>query len=184
MGGREYARMKRFIVIAENSGYKPSDGRKLIETLRIQGLKVVDVRIASKHIEIDVLSTETPILKGFDVLEVVEIGDRLIDCDDAFKRAVELFNAERFWEAHETLEPLWRKAEGYEKQLLHGLILTAAAFVHLQKNDTRGFHSILQRALKNLSIGHQRYRNIDMDELRKKINNAMSSKTVFKLTLT
>ena len=33
------------------------------------------------------------------------------------------FNAERYWEAHETLESVWRSATGEEKRYLQGVIL-------------------------------------------------------------
>ncbi|MDW8083998.1 MAG: DUF309 domain-containing protein [Candidatus Caldarchaeum sp.] len=174
--------MRRFIVLAENTGYVPADGRKIIEKLRTQGHKVVDVRVATKHLEIDIQNDSPPTLHGFIVHEVVEVGEKtVLNPEEEFRRAVYLFNRERFWEAHETLEPLWRTSKGAEKQILHALILTAAAYVHLQKNDRKGFHSIIKRALKNLLTDHKVYRGIDLDDLRYKIKHAMESENFFEI---
>lgn len=38
-----------------------------------------------------------------------------------------MFNAGRWWEAHEAWEPLWLRAAGPERHFLQGLILLAAA---------------------------------------------------------
>ena len=52
---------------------------------------------------------------------------------DILAEGFSLFNEERFWESHETLEQLWRVSEGFERDTLQALILTAAAFVHHQR---------------------------------------------------
>ena len=54
-----------------------------------------------------------------------------------FDRAVVLFNAGAFYEAHEDWEELWHHAEGAHRLWLQGLIQYAAAFVHY----SRGFHA-------------------------------------------
>lgn len=178
-----YVGMKRFIIIVRNDGYGPQDSRRLIEAVRSQGLKVVDVRVASNHVEIDVQSSEEPAVKGFQMMEVVEIVEKTAaDKGFLFLKALELFNSERFWEAHETLEPLWKEAKGFEKTILHGIILTAAAFVHLQKNDRTGFHSIIRRALKALSSAPNRYRELDLGDMVEKIRKAEVSEKPFRLS--
>jgi len=57
------------------------------------------------------------------------------------------WNDGRFFEAHETLEPRWihERDPG-----LQGLIQLAAAFHHLQKGNTRGARTMLQRAIPRL----------------------------------
>jgi len=54
-----------------------------------------------------------------------------------FDRAVFLFNARAFFEAHEDWETLWHEAEGEQRRWLQGLIQWAAAFVHHE----RGYHA-------------------------------------------
>ena len=61
-----------------------------------------------------------------------------------------MFNQERFWEAHEVLEEIWHPAKGVDRDVIQGLILTAAALVHYQKNEKAVCLSILARALPKL----------------------------------
>jgi len=79
---------------------------------------------------------------------------------EAVAEAVSLFNGERFWEAHEVLESLWRVAQGEEKRVLQGLILVCAAFVHLQKGENRVALGVAERSLPLLTWGDESYHGI------------------------
>ena len=48
------------------------------------------------------------------------------------------------------LEDLWKVRQGEEKQWVQGLILAAAAFVHVQKNEMTATWSLLAEALHRL----------------------------------
>jgi hypothetical protein len=84
----------------------------------------------------------------------------------AVTEAVSLFNGERFWEAHEVLESLWRVAEGEEKRVLQGLILVCAAFVHLQKGEMRVALGVAKRSLPLLVWESGAYHGISIGPLR------------------
>jgi uncharacterized protein len=60
-----------------------------------------------------------------------------------FQRGVALFNARRFFEAHETWEELWLLEPEPEKTFLQGLIQLAAAFHHYGRGNSRGAESLL-----------------------------------------
>jgi Domain of unknown function (DUF309) len=66
--------------------------------------------------------------------------------------ARELFDAERYWEAHEVLEGLWRTLSGDEKAFVQGVILVCAAFVHHQKGEDEVAKGVLRRALRQLHL--------------------------------
>jgi predicted metal-dependent hydrolase len=66
-------------------------------------------------------------------------------------RGVELFNAGRFWEAHEAWEELWLKESGDEKQFLQGLIQLAAAYHHVQRGTFPGAVRLFEAALRRLA---------------------------------
>jgi Domain of unknown function (DUF309) len=70
--------------------------------------------------------------------------------EQAIGEAIELFNEERFWESHEVLEQVWRSAKGRERDVLQGVILTAAAFVHYQKGELDICISVLRRAREKI----------------------------------
>jgi len=53
-------------------------------------------------------------------------------------RGVDLYNAGRFWEAHEALEVVWRAASGPERSCWQGLILAAAAMLHRERGNRHG----------------------------------------------
>ena len=57
------------------------------------------------------------------------------------------WNEERFFEAHETLEPRWMRERDPG---LQGLIQLAAALHHLQRGNLRGARTMLGRALPRL----------------------------------
>lgn len=57
-----------------------------------------------------------------------------------FTKGVDLFNAGKFWEAHETFEDLWRRQKGDVKRLVQGFVQSAAAFSYIER---RRYESIL-----------------------------------------
>jgi predicted metal-dependent hydrolase len=63
-------------------------------------------------------------------------------------RFVDLFNAGRFFAAHEELEAVWRERDG--DPFLQGLIILAAAFVKLQRGSAAGAAKHLRAALRYL----------------------------------
>lgn len=95
--------------------------------------------------------------------------------NEALREAISLFNAERFWEAHEVLESLWRIAEGEEKKLLQGLILVCAAFVHAQKDEPAVALGVARRALPQLRWVSQDYYAVDVNALNSKIDRMIGS---------
>src|SRR5215210_9303790 len=64
---------------------------------------------------------------------------------------IALFNAQRFWHAHEAWERIWLTAEGSDKTFLQGLIQLAAAYHHVQRGTYRGGVRLFDAALEKLS---------------------------------
>jgi hypothetical protein len=90
--------------------------------------------------------------------------------------ARDLFNSERYWEAHETLESVWRSAAGEEKRYLQGLILVCAAFVHHQKREEEVALGVLRRAAKQLSYDESIYHGINVEELKNRVNEMLAAR--------
>lgn len=61
-----------------------------------------------------------------------------------------LFQEEKFFEAHEVLEGLWRQTQGEEREFYHGLIQLAAALVHFQKGNLKGAEELFRTASRYL----------------------------------
>ena len=84
----------------------------------------------------------------------------------AVAEAVSLFNGERFWEAHEVLESVWRTSTGDEKRLLQGLILVCAALVHQQKGEDGVAVGVAKRAVPLLVWPLQEYYGVRLTRLK------------------
>ncbi|MCS7117605.1 MAG: DUF309 domain-containing protein [Thaumarchaeota archaeon] len=174
----EVFRVMRYLIALPNRGWKPSDHGQLVSRVKtlLSGTdaRVIEVRISDLRVEVD-LRTER-------VHEVIErlraIGEVLyhvaVGVDegdvDPFERALTLYGDRRYWEAHESLEALWRRSSGDEKALLNGLILLAAAHVKLQVGDAEGYFRLLGRALEKLKAsGLREYRGLDIREIADQI---------------
>lgn len=68
-----------------------------------------------------------------------------------WRRGIELFNAGRWWEAHEALEAVWRRAPEAERGHWQGLIQAAAALLHHSRGNAHGVEAVGGAALDRLS---------------------------------
>lgn len=83
------------------------------------------------------------------------------DVPSALRHGVELFNAQRFWDAHEAWETPWLTATGETRQFLQGLIQLAAAYVHVQRGTYSGGVRLFAAALEKLEPFPVDYAGVD-----------------------
>src|SRR5215468_9066671 len=82
----------------------------------------------------------------------------------------ELFNRQKFYEAHDVLEQLWLKdRHGADGNFYKGLIQLAGAFVHLQKNRLRPAAALFKLAAGNLEKYPDRHEQLNVHEVRELI---------------
>jgi len=91
----------------------------------------------------------------------------------------QLWNAQRYYEAHDVLEQLWLVEENAElARFYQALIQAAGAFVHLQKNFEQPSHPkharrlrpatrLFALALRNLEGLPDKFHQLDLTSLRK-----------------
>lgn len=166
----------------ENNGYLPLNSRELVHRARELcsdiGASIRVARVASKFVEFDV-SVEK---EKFDSLveKLSSIGkldnarhvvEEEIEQEQGIKDGIFYFNNERFWEAHEAWEGVWKKCNGLEKEVIQGIILVAVAFAHSQKNNDSVGLGMFGRALEKISDFTGMYHNIDIDRIRKLITH-------------
>lgn len=84
----------------------------------------------------------------------------------SMSRGVALFDAGRYWDAHEAWEASWRAAVGPEKALLQSLILWAAALHQHRQGLTHGARRLLRRALDRLDQTGDATFEFEPDQLR------------------
>jgi predicted metal-dependent hydrolase len=78
----------------------------------------------------------------------------------------ECFNRQLFFEAHEVLEQSWLRQRNAPNGMFYkGLIQSAGAFVHLQKNRLRPAVALFNLAEKNLSAYQPVHHSLDVSSL-------------------
>lgn len=85
---------------------------------------------------------------------------------ELLREGARLFNEGEFYEAHEVWEDEWRDADGVDREFLHGLIQTAAVYVHLRRDNPEGVRSLARSALQYLDGVPSSYRGVDVDYVR------------------
>jgi hypothetical protein len=152
------------------------------ENFRVSGTAIeFDLYEASpERLKEDLLSVESvlgPILNARDLSTTG--APRTIE--ESVSLAISMYEEERFWEVHDELESQWRKLHHgvAEREVLHGLILLAAAYVHVQKGEEGVALSLIGRALTTLEgSGAERYHGIDLAKLEVMLKEMQSSGSV------
>ena len=180
--------MRYLVRLTNDRAYTPKDVRVLQEKIRkLFGSheRIGNLRVSTTAIEFDLFEDQTELDRSETILESEIskiISVRPIDnrpsnrsADEALEEGVRLFNEERFWESHEALEEIWHPAKGIDRNIIQGLILTAAAFVHYQKNEADVCISILGRALEKLGLTND-FRDLNIRQLRSEIKSIIDQK--------
>ncbi|MDQ3873195.1 MAG: DUF309 domain-containing protein [Thermoproteota archaeon] len=160
--------------------------RELVEPKAI----IRDARVSKRYIEFDAsipadMNVNT-IIQSLEAISSLASYEHIIEYhmekDKAIRRALQLFNDEKYWQAHEALEYVWKNASGVEKDILNGIILVAAAFVHDEKDESDICLAILQRARKKLEAGGIYY-GINIDRILERISQIINSGKIDRFTI-
>ncbi|WP_018467148.1 DUF309 domain-containing protein [Calidithermus timidus] len=89
-----------------------------------------------------------------------------------FARARELWQRGAFWEVHEVLEPLWVRLEGEQREVVHGLILLAAALHKARSSPTGGWRNFA-KALRHLEGLPGVYAGLDLSQTIAEVRRAL-----------
>ena len=186
--------VKRYFIHLQNKEYTPKDATVLLERARklAQDIIVRDSRVSKKYIEFD---TSIPDSMDIDYLvsrlqkisplaSFEHIVEKEMPKDDAIRHAVELFNEEKYWGTHEALEAVWKATpKGSERDLINGIILVAAAFVHDLKDERDVCLSMLGRAVKKLDGASGTYHGIDVDRLVRLVDRILQTRRIERFTI-
>jgi len=175
--------------LANNQDYLPKDVKMMqakIRELLGSAEKIGNLRISTSAIEFDLFAEKDDLNKSESLLEAeiskvitlrsTEPRGSARGEQEALREGIDLFNQERFWEAHELLEEIWHPAKGVERDTIQGLILTAAALVHYQKNEKTVCVSILGRAMTKLGT-IDNFKGLDTKRLRAAIEQILKDNT-------
>lgn len=201
--------MHRYLVRLENSqACIPRDAISLLIELRKSssefGSVVKNLRVTEKAIEFDLYVSDTEakrrtiakletqfgrVLSERDLQSTEEAPQQqrlsIEDKMQILRQSVEMFNEQRYWECHETLEQMWRREpRGPEKDVQQGLILAASALVHFEKNEQDVCLGMIPRTLQKLEKWPDKmYHFVDIDHLKEELRNMEKNRVIrpFKL---
>ncbi len=82
---------------------------------------------------------------------------------EALDHATQLFDAQRFFEAHEFLEWIWKSDEVPEgdREFWKGVTQVAVGYTHTQRGNLDGALTLLDRACRYMAPYPPRYRGVD-----------------------
>ena len=95
--------------------------------------------------------------------------------DDNFSNALNLFNNQKWYEAHDAFEDIWNTLDGDERQIIQGILQVSVSQFHLSKGNLNGATILLGEGLGriknrtniNLGIDLQTFCNCLEELLRK-----------------
>jgi hypothetical protein len=183
----------RYIIRLENrQGYVPSDHDLLLRAVRagaspLKG-RAMNLRVSSRAVEFDLFCASDLLLDPFITawrelggcltVKRLDVPPTTVEAPAVVAQARDFFNEERYWEVHEILEALWKERTGSEKQLLQGLILTAAALVHRQKNEGDVARIMLSDAVDRLKDQPTQYYGWDIQAFRNYFIKGLASQSL------
>ena len=188
-------KLHRYMAYLKNEGFGPKDARLLLSNARQivekYDILIRDVRVSNRFIEFDISLGNIEDLEKIrsifsfigQYIDRYKVVEKDLKIEESLILAKKLFNEEKYWITHEVLEGVWKKAYGDEKDLLNGLILVAAAFVHYQKNEKDIALSIMRRALKKLTTVNEKYFGIDIVSIKSQVSEMVKSSTIRNFTI-
>ena len=67
--------------------------------------------------------------------------------EDNFFNALNLFNDQKWYEAHDAFEDIWNTLDGDERQIIQGILQVAVSQFHLSKGNLNGATILLGEGL-------------------------------------
>ena len=183
-------KLHRYMAYLKNEGFGPKDARLLLSNARQivekYDILIRDVRVSNRFIEFDISLGNIEDLEKIrsifsfigQYIDGYKVVEKDLKIEESLILAKKFFNEEKYWITHEVLEGVWKKAYGDEKDLLNGLILVAAAFVHYQKNEKDIALSIMRRALKKLAAANEKYFGIDVVSIKSQVSEMVKSSII------
>ena len=92
--------------------------------------------------------------------------------EDGFSRGLEQIRRGRYFEAHESLEDVWRAADPAEKDFFQGLVHVAVAWYQAGRGNRTGCERQLEKAARRLTPFAPEHRGVDVAALLRSIEAA------------
>ena len=66
---------------------------------------------------------------------------------DTFSKALDLFNNQKWYEAHDAFEDIWNTLDGDERQIVQGILQVSVSQFHLSRGNLNGAMILLGEGL-------------------------------------
>ena len=90
--------------------------------------------------------------------------------DPRFTAAVDLFNAEAWYDCHDGFEELWQETLGPERAVLQALLQIAVAQFHLERGNVHGATVLMGEGLGRLAPFPDHTLGLDLTPLRARVS--------------
>ena len=71
--------------------------------------------------------------------------------EDTFSEALNLFNEQKWYEAHDAFEDIWNTLNGDERQVIQGILQVSVSQFHLSKGNFNGATILLGEGLGRIN---------------------------------
>jgi len=100
------------------------------------------------------------------------------DCEEPLhpraRAGILLFNAGRYFDAHEELEAAWKDERGKVRELYQGILEAAVTYLHITRGNYPGAMKVFGRSVRWLKDWPEICRGVDVGQLRRDLSVAIS----------
>ena len=92
---------------------------------------------------------------------------------DGLRNGIIFFNSQRYFEAHEAWEDMWREERGELRLFYQGLVQAAVGLHHLSRGNQLGARSQLTKSLSKLDQYPNHTAGIDVEQFRQDLRGLL-----------
>ncbi len=90
------------------------------------------------------------------------------------RAGIQLFNAGRYFDAHEELEAAWKEERGKVRELYQGILEAAVTYLHITRGNYPGAMKVFGRSMRWLKDWPEICRGVDVGQLRRDLSAVIS----------
>ena len=92
---------------------------------------------------------------------------------ESFEEALNLFNNQKWYEAHDAFEEIWNELDGDERQIIQGILQVAVSQFHLSKGNTNGAMILLGEGLGRIKTRVSTNLSVDLRSFCKSLESIL-----------
>ncbi len=94
--------------------------------------------------------------------------------DDNFFNALNLFNNQKWYEAHDAFEEIWNNLDGDERQIIQGILQVSVSQFHLSKGNLNGATILLGEGLGRIKNRINTNLGLDLESFCKCLDHLLT----------